>query len=306
MAINTIAHGGYRWVAIDKVDEEAIEFLRTNFRFHNLDLEDVRGAVQHSKLDVYKHYFFLVAHFPEGTNSGMRLRANEIDIFVERKTIVTIPNREVPYLQNLITRLERNPKARGDFFKNGTAFLCYRILKGIYTFSFNPLLDHIALQVHDMEERLNAPNSKRFLLDLTAIRRDILDLRRMVEPQRFVMRDLAALNTDFADHEMAPYFDDLRDLLDRIWSLTDSYREVVASLAATKDSLISNRTTEIIRVLTVISVSFLPLTLLTGIYGMNLSNLPLADHPTTVWFLFAFIAGFLVLILAILKKIRWL
>ena len=224
MLHTTLAHNGHRWIAIDKVDEEAINFLRRDFRFHNLDLEDVRGESQHPKLDIYKHYFFLIIQFPEIDPASKRIRANELDIFVEKNNIVTVPNREVPYLPALLARLQKNPNLREEWFRHGTDFFCYRLLKGLFIESCKPFFDTYAIRLNEIDRQLLGPEAKRTLLELINIRRDVLDLKRIIDPQRYMTQELSKIKTDFVTEEMGPYFDDLRDLLDRYWSLINNYK----------------------------------------------------------------------------------
>lgn len=306
MSVTIVRHKGYRWVAFDGVDEESIDYLRKNFKFHALDLEDVKGESEHPKLDVYKYYLLLITHFPTADSATKRVHFNELDIFIEHNTFVTIPNRESPYIKNIVRKLQKNVKLREEWFAHGPSFLCYKLLKGLYYDSFKPIRNTIASDLRDLEEQSLGRDTKEVLLGLTKVRRDVLDLKRILNPQRFIIQELTKLKASFLPQDMTLYFDDLRDLLDRNWSFVEHYESIIKSLSETNESLISLRTSDIVKVLTVISVSFLPLTLLTGIYGMNLIHLPFADHPTTVWFMFAFIVGFLGLIFGVLRKIKWL
>lgn len=306
MTVTTLQHHDFRWIAVDKFDDETVDFLRANFRFHHLDLEDVKAAVENPKIETYKHYFFLVLHFPESNSESGKLHSNELDIFVKRNTIVTIPNHETPYLAAQMARLQRNLRVREEWFKYGTSFFCYKLLKGLYQESLQPPINRIAATLRDVDESFGGKDSRKVLLQLTGVRRIVLDLKRIIEPQRFVIHELAGAKMSFMPQEMSLYFDDVRDLLDRFWALIDNYKDIVSSLLQTNESLISLRTSEIIKVLAVISAAFLPLTLLTGTYGMNITHLPFADNPAALWFFLAFMVGFFALVVAVLRKIRWL
>ncbi len=306
MSVSIVEFQKYRWVTFSKADEEAINYLRDNFRFHSLDFEDVKGESDHPKLDVYKHYFFLIAHFPVRVEDGRRVHSNELDVFIEENTIVTIPNERSPYLESLFQRLERNPKLREEWFTLGPSFFCYKLLKSLYYESFKPLRNHISAELRELDQEVFTGDDFEVVADLARVRRDVLDIKRILGPQRYVVRDLVALHAPFVSKDMSLYFDDLRDLLDRIWSFVENYESIVTSLADTNESLISLHTNRVLKVVAIISVAFLPMTLITGIYGMNLAALPFADHPGTVWGVFALIVVFMAGVFAVLKKIKWL
>jgi magnesium transporter len=305
MGATILKHKGFEWVAFDQADEETMQKLKRDFKFHALDLEDVRGKSEYPKLDVYKHYYFLITHFPTLEDSK-RIKSNELDIFVEKDTVITITKKPSPYLQNLMMRLQKNAKLRDGWIGQGPSFFSYRILKELYYDSFKPVRLNVAAGLEELDKKMHDRDARKVLLDLSKVRRDVLDMKRILDPQRFVVRELSTLKVLFLAKDMALYFDDLRDLLDRLWSFVESYDGIVKSLADTHESLMSLRTNNVLKVLAIISVAFLPMTLITGIYGMNLSSLPFVNHPTTVWVIFAIIGVFLAIVFGVLKKKRWL
>ena len=136
-------------------------------------------------------------------------------------------------------------------------------------------------------------------------RRNILHFRRTIDPQRYLMSNLSHTRKPFLGEDMTLYFDDLNDYLSKLWTIVSTYKDTIDGLHVTVESLINQRTNKVISALTVISVSLLPLTLLAGIYGMNI-RLPLAKQPEMIWLMFGALAAGTIIFILILKKKRWL
>ena len=133
-----------------------------------------------------------------------------------------------------------------------------------------------------------------------------MQFRRILDPQRYLISNLTHIRKSFLDESLAIYFDNVSDYLSKIWSITDTYRDTIDGLHVTVESLINHRTNKVISALTVISVSLLPLTLLSGIYGMNIAGLPHAQNPFWVWMMFIGMLSFILIVIAVMKKKKWL
>lgn len=306
--IKKLSYNGTTWIFIDKNDEEAVDFLSKNFRFHHLDLEDVRGAAQHPKLDVYKHYLLLITLFPR-VDEINRVVAEEVDIFIERDFIITISNQPVAFFEKIFSRATHHPKFREELFNHGSGHIAYRLLKGLYVDANAPIFNNLSRALKEIEQKIFLRKERELqdlLYQLVSLRRDILELKRIIEPQKLIFKELVNAQVGFLHEEMKNYFDDVLDMISRYSAMLENYKEIVAGYYETNESMASYRTMAVVKLLTVISVAFLPLTLLAGLYGMNVVNLPLANHPHFVWGIFGFVLIFLGVIFSILKKRKWL
>jgi magnesium transporter len=133
-----------------------------------------------------------------------------------------------------------------------------------------------------MEEEIFEGKAEEVVRDLSNSKQEIINFRKIIRPQRAVLRDLERTKQRYLAEEMEVYFDDIVDASERIWDMLENYKEVVEALEDTNESVLSHRVNEVLRVLTAFSVIILPLTLLASIFGMNV-HLPFADTVDAFW-----------------------
>lgn len=301
MPIDELKTTGCRWIHINGVDEKAIEYLKNNYKFHTLDLEDVASEQQRPKVDIYKYYLFLICVFPYFDNEKMKMRGYEVNIFLNKDVLITVSKKNYPLLNNLHRRLSENAKLRKMWMSKGPSFLVYKILEKLYKDSHSAI-EVVGERISDVEDNVYDNSLKNVAHDLALIRRSVLALRRMLDPQRFAMNTLVSLDRDFIPSDMSNYFDNVHDHIEKVWMEVENYRDTIDGLHWTSESLISQHTNRIITILTVLSASLMPLTLLAGFYGMNLIKLPYAEKPYIVFSLFGAVAVLTVFLVALIFR----
>src|SRR5262249_16777404 len=144
------------------------------------------------------------------------------------------------------------------------------ILDDLYDYCF-PILDKIGFKLGQIDEEIDevVPRAKERVRDIHKVKQEIISYRKIVRPQRPTLRQLERGVERFLPEELELYFDDIVDASERIWDLLDNYKEVVEALEDTNESLISHQQNDILYVLTIFSVVMLPLTFITGFFGMN-------------------------------------
>lgn len=306
MAIKVLKNKKLLWYYISSLGEEEILQLKKEFKFHPLDIRDCLGEPQQSKVDVYKRYLFLIFQFPQVEKEKLKININQLYIFLSKDYLVTITKVRFKPLNNFFYRLINNKKFKEEIFSQDSGFLLYRILDYLYRYAWLAP-QYLSKEIDQVEKEIyERIGSIKTVKDLALVRRSIMQFQSIISPQRLVLKTLENLNKDFfSKEELEVYFSDLSDLIGKINTNLEVYKDRVLGLHDINESLISHRTNLVMRSLTVISVSLLPLTLLAGIYGMNI-NLPLAHEPIFVWGMFGvFIIG-IVLIIGILKRRGWL
>lgn len=306
MAIRTIKTDKLRWINIDDFDKPAASFLRKNFHFHPLDIKDCFQDNRHPKMDSYSKYIFLVLNFPELDNRSSRIIRNELDIFLGRDFVITVQKKRFKALKNTFYRVAKNSKVRENFFSADSANVLYKILEELYKSTFS-MIRPISLELNEIEKQLfEEETGQNFLVDLGKLRRNILNFRTIIDPQRYTINSLVHAKNKFIPEEGEIYFDDIHDKIEEIWVILNNYLAIARNLHEMNESLIQNKTNKVIKVLTVISVALLPLTLLSGIYGMNVEGLPGAGHPAFVFAAFGLILAVIIGALAYLRKKNWI
>jgi magnesium transporter len=261
---------GLTWIHLDAPGKPAAELLADRFGWHPLDVEDVLSKRQRPKVDEYvdEGYLFAVLHFPVWDPAIQRLNAGELDVFIGRDYLVTLPNVELLPVTHLFQRLERDEDRREELFSKGSGRLLYEVLDDLFDYCF-PILDKIGTKLDSIEDAIFEGRSEEVVRDISNVKQEIISYRKIIKPERPTLRLLERHVERFLPEDLELYFDDIVDASERIWDYLDNYKEVVEALEDTNESVISHRQNDILRVLTVFSVVMLPLTLITGFFGMN-------------------------------------
>jgi magnesium transporter len=298
---------GLTWIHLDPpIDPETVNDLRARFGWHPLDVEDVLSKRQRPKVDDYVDdgYLFGVLHFPAYDKNVQRLNSGELDFFIGPDYLVTISNVELLPVTRLFTRLQEDERLRDNLFGKGSGRLLYEILDDLYDYCF-PILDKIAYKLESIEDDIEELRSEEIVTDISKAKQEIISYRKIIKPQRPALRLLERHIERFLPEELELYFDDLVDASERIWDLLDNYKEVVEALESTNESVISHRQNDVLRILTVFSVVLLPLTLISGIFGMNVA-FPGEATRAAFWIIVGLMVGVIVSMVAFFKYKRWL
>ncbi len=304
--VEEIAGEGLRWVNIEDPTPLEWAWLEEHFEFHALDLEDVMSRNQRPKIDEYADYLFIVLHFPVYDPSVGRLNAGELDIFVGADFLVTIPNQPLQPLEYLFERCRAKEELREQIFSRGAGYLLYRIVDDSFDYCF-PMLRKIGNKLDAVEQEIFEGRSEEIVRDISNVKQEIINFRKVIRPQRPVLRDLEKVKGRFLapDLDLEIYFDDVVDAHERIWDMLENDKEVIEALEETNESVISHRVNDILRVLTAISVVVLPLTLIASVWGMNV-GLPGEHDLTAFWILIGSMVALLVGMLTYFRHRGWL
>lgn len=302
--IETVKLGTLRWNHINHPTEEDFIFLQTKFHVHPLDIEDCKSKVnQRPKVDSYDDYHFLILHFPIFDTLGKFLRTKEVKIFWWEDQIVTIGSSN--WVVGKMFQEAQDQENRGEKFDVGTSdALLYLIIETIAKESY-PVVRRIGDDVDRANRELFEKKAEKVIERISIARKNIILLNTVIKPQlRIFVRFENGEIESFADN-MEDYWGNILDLYQKMWDMIEDHQELIEGLSRTFDSLMANRTNEVMRILTLISSIILPLTFITGIYGMNI-DLP-GQHKGVA---FSLILGTLVTIAVIMvvyfKKKRWM
>ena len=304
--VEEIAAEGLRWVKIDQPGSLEQGWLEESFDFHALDYEDVLSRNQRPKIDVYDDYLFIVLQFPIFDPAAGRLNAGELDIFVGAGLLITIPNQPLQPVEYLFERCRQKEELRDQLFSRGSGYLLYRIVDDGFDYCF-PMLRKIGNKLDVLEEQIFEGRSEEIVRDISNVKQEIINFRKVIRPQRPVLRDLERVKERYLspDMDLEIYFDDVVDAQERIWDMLENDKEVVEALEDTNESVLSHRVNDILRVLTSISVIVLPLTLLASIWGMNV-GVPGEQDMTAFWLVVGGMAVLLVGMVAYFRRRGWL
>ena len=304
MAIREIRYQGLRWLDIPQATPEDLEILKENFPFHPLDFDDLTSRGQRPKLDEYDDYLFLVLQFPVFDKRLRVTTPSEVDLFVGQDFLITIHKGRVWPLDRFFEACADSEKQREDAMSLGSGYLLYRIIDQLVD-NFFPLVYKIERNVQEIEDMIFTHGDRETVEEISVLRRDIIAYRRIVKPLMPVISRLEYIKSRLIPEDLEVYFSDIGDHIARVWESLEDQKGIIEALNATHDSLISHRTNEVIRALTVISVIILPLTLVSGLYGMNV-RLPFEGWTFAFEAIIALMVLTVLAMLVFFKSRRWI
>ncbi|MBI3958984.1 MAG: magnesium/cobalt transporter CorA [Chloroflexi bacterium] len=294
------------WVDMqDPTPEEEQKILDDIFNFHPLAVEDATNSVLLPKINDYRRYLYIVIHSIYPGAELVDLVSSELDIFLGPNFLITIHEREMSSINGLWQDKEHHSQ---EGISRGPALLLYEILESQVD-RITRLLDNFEAELERLGDIIfqKGDISRESLLDdLLTAQSSALRLNRVLQPQRDLMHRLAQTDYSVIPAPARPYFADIHDHLNRMVGLVESMRELARSTIEIYMALSNNRMNEIIKILTITSTIFLPLSFLAGVYGMNFQYMPELGWPWAyplVWVTFFVVAG---LMLRFYRRRGWL
>ena len=266
--------GAVFWIDMASPGDDDYAILDDVFGFHPLAIEDVMQAVQRPKIESYNHtgdtfkhgYFFMVMHGPDLEQfKAKRVTTSELDLFVSANYLITIHDDVMKPIADLRSRGTADPRLVLD---GGIDMLLYSILDHLID-NYMPLLDHFQDVLEDIEEQAVENPTHELLTQIALRKRDLLNLRRIIGPQRDVLAQLTRGEVPFIRETTRIYFRDVLDHLNRAVETIELYRDLIMGSRDIYMSSINNHLNQIMKTLTIISVIALPLTVITSFFGMN-------------------------------------
>ena len=255
------------WINVEGVGDAAtISQLGELFGLHRLALEDVLHTHQRPKVEQYGDHLFIVARM---VRLGGQLETEQLSLFLGRNFVLTFQDGAPGDCLGSIR--ERIRKKGGRIRDAGLDYLAYALLDAVVDAYF-PILEQYGERLEEIEDAIGGKPSPDTIAHIHAVKRNLLTLRRAVWPQRETFSTLLREETPRVSAETRLYLRDCYDHVTQIIDLIETYRELGADLTDIYLSSVSNRTNEIMRVLTVISTIFIPLTFISSIYGMNFNT----------------------------------
>ena len=283
--VSTIAWEGLRWVDIQRPTRAEMSFLRREFGFHPLALDDCLSRIQLPKIDEYEDHIFLVLHFPL-FNPVLRLtQPTQVAIFAAGGYVVTVHKGELRPITKLFSDSMQSETVRREVMGRSSGYLLYRILDALVDDSF-PILNKIVDSLDRVEEGFSTRDPGRIIRDLSIMRRDIVAFRRITRPQVEVMEVLERKEYPILRVDPDVYFGDLADHTRRIWQELEWLKEASDGLSDTVFILHGVMSNDALRVLTVLFTLTLPGVTVGTVYGMNIP-LPFQQHWWFILVLFA-------------------
>ncbi|KKS47304.1 hypothetical protein A3J20_04890 [Candidatus Gottesmanbacteria bacterium RIFCSPLOWO2_02_FULL_42_29] len=303
--IEKIKHGNNNLVILRNPTEENIRHLKKNYGIHPLHLEDIVSTVQRPKIDEEEDYIFFVFHFPQFNPETNRINSIEVDFFLTENDLLVIIDTQFQTIEEIIQNIAGKDSEKKKYFAGGPGMLFYRILDNLVDSIF-PLIDLFERGIEKIDREVFADDPKNVAVQLSYLRRNVIFFQSLVKPELNSFASIEQSPHPLINEELKTYFSNITDHLKKIWDRLEDVIELSNNLSQTFESYLSFKTNETIKILTMFSVVLMPLTLLSGIYGMNLAFLPLAEHPQALTYITLSMISVIVIMIGFFKYKKWL
>lgn len=268
--LKKITHGRVTWINIINATPQDVEVVREMFPYiHPLNLEDLTSEMERPKIDLDEDYLYVVIHIPFFDSAQSLSRPKEVDFIVGRGYVITAHDNCLKPLVRLFEGCEADETQRARLLGRGANHTFYTIVDSLVDY-IDPILRKVDGNLRHLEETIFNTNTQVVMQKISLVRRDIIALRRIIRQQVPIVEQLEKGNHPILHEDLGEYFGDIADHLYRERDIIDENYEVINSLADTVNTLATYKVNEVMRILTIISVTILPLTLISSIYGMNI------------------------------------
>ncbi|NME98964.1 magnesium/cobalt transporter CorA [Aneurinibacillus aneurinilyticus] len=289
------------WIDLYDVGNDELQYVADIFQFHSLAIEDCLHVSPRAKVDNYEDYYFFVIHaLRYNEESDNEITTHELNVFLGPNYIVTIHKRPLPSIGRIAATSLRSKK----YMNRGPDFLLYSIVDGI-TDEYFPIIDRISVRIDELEDEIYKHQMKEITEEFLALKRTIILLRRVILPQKRIFAPGNGMMLFEINEENLPFYIDLVDHQERIADSTETFRDLVNGALDTYSSIVSAKTTETLRMLTMISTIMMPLTFITGLMGMNVP-LPGEEKVYSLWIIIGILLLVVLFMFIYFKRKRWL
>ncbi|HPG42035.1 MAG TPA: magnesium/cobalt transporter CorA [bacterium] len=291
------------WINIDGLhDMDLMNQAGDIFHLHPLTLEDITNTDQRPKMEEYDNYILLILKMLVYNKQNRQIEAEQLSLVIGEHYILSFQEKPGDDFDPVRTRIR---KQKGRIRSQGPDYLAYVLLDTVIDNYFY-LLEDLGDEIEELETELIEGKSDEMLHKLNYYKRELSYIRKNVHPLKDMVSHLIRPDTELVTDDVKIYLKDLEDLILQVYDAIDVYQELLTDLLTVYHTNISNKLNEIIKVLTIFSVIFIPLTFFAGIYGTNFDYLPELHYKYSYLLFWIFLISVVLLMLHIFKKKKWL
>lgn len=299
--MDKIDYNGIIWVNISNPTKSDFDNIIKTYNLNDIEPDDILSKVQRPKYEDYDNFKFMVLHYPIFPNKSYRLIMEELDIIWNDKFLITIHSNRLTKVQNLFNYIKNDENKKQKYLSEGTDFLLYRITYELVMMIF-PQMNQISKEIDLLDSSFEKIKPVKLVERMSALRRNIIFLQTSLKPARSIFRNLENIVESYDSSDRDIHWGDIADYLGKILDMAEDYQELIEGIYSSIDTMLTYRTNSIIKTLTMISVIMLPLTLITGFFGMNI-KLPFADLKTASIYISGFM-GIITVAMLLYFKLR--
>ncbi|HCJ45386.1 MAG: magnesium transporter CorA family protein [Candidatus Moranbacteria bacterium] len=299
-----LEHKDITWIDFENPQAEDITYLQENFDIHPLAIEELATPTYQPKIVQYDSCLFLSIHIPLFDTEHRTTYPGELDIILTEHHLITSHRQSIYQLGKFMESLEKSSAKKKISFERTPMHLLHDIIEVLLDSCF-PRLNHIGQKLDYIETQVFADKEKEMVFEISVLKRDILNFRRTLKPQRSILESIVQKNHPFIPTDIKIYFQDLIGTNIRLWNILESQKETIEALEATNNSLLSNKLDLTMKVLTIFSAILLPMTVYSNMLAMS-ATIPFSGSPHAFWIHAGFMAIISLTTITIFKIKQWL
>lgn len=339
MNIQTVTFNGLSFVNVINPGQLEIKYLRNNFNFSQLHLDDYLEKTQVPKIEIFKNYSLIVLDFPyfysssnlnkngqsktlfgklqnltsatpipalpqfSSTEKKKRILIGQVDLFVGKDYLVVIHDGTLLPIDNIFMQCQKTLQNRNKYMGQGSVFLAYNIINALVDICF-PIMNVLTSAIDKIDRDLEKDKYKETIEDISLTRRNLVFFQTIIKPIIPIFRQLEEGRYKELNGNMQPFWSNILDHLLKIWDRIEDSRELIEGISESHESYLASRTNEIIKILTIFSAVVLPLNLFASMYGMNI-QLPFGNFDYTFFMIAVLMLATSLAMLAVFRIKKW-
>ncbi|MBI4225225.1 MAG: magnesium transporter CorA family protein [Candidatus Sungbacteria bacterium] len=302
--MRTIKLNNISWISLIRPSQDDIRELHSEFpEIHPLVIEELITPTIRPRVEHYEHHLYMVLHFPKVMPDGETITTREMDFILMKNALITVQYDDTLMLNEFMHECEHAEAA--ERFGKTPIHLLYYMLRELFAESLTEL-DRIQGLIDEIEERVFNGDGKEIAKKTSILKRNVLDFRRAIKPELYTFESLRERATEFYGPSVRPFLIDLAGEHQKVWSLLENHEEALNALFETNNALIADRTSTVIKTLTIMAFLTFPLTLISGVFGMNTLYTPIVEYRHGFWIIVGIMAVSMIVMVTIFKKKKWL
>jgi magnesium transporter len=292
---------GITWIDVEGLDQqEEINRITEMFGIHPLTLEDIFDSThQRPKVEEFDNYLFIVI---KSVNLLDDFNFKHISLVITKDIVLTFHDQTINHFDGIKKRIINNA---GRVRHMGADYLAYALIDAVVDGHLIGI-DSLSSEIENFEDRALAENDDSFIYDIQEVKQKLLKMRRAVWPLRECLSLLMRLESNFISNDLDPFLKDLYDHVIQATETINTNREFIAGIMEINMTMASNRLNKVIKVLTIISTIFIPLTFIVGVYGMNFQFMPELDYAPAYFIVWGLMLCIALGMLLFFKRRKWI
>lgn len=287
--ISRYTHKGMVWIDVQSPTQEEVRSLSEEFDINPLVAEELLKPTVRPKVDLYSNLIYLILHFPTISHKHDGGHDQEIDFIIGKDFLITTHYGTVDSLHEFSKVFEVNSILNKTIIGNHAGYLLFFILKELYTM-LDRELDHISHDFEEIQSKIYRGKERDMVTTISHLNRDLLNFKQAIRPHKEVLESFELAGTKFFGKSFEYHLRTIAGEYYKVSTILDGHRETLLELRDTNDSLLTTKTNEIMKTLTVTTFSMLPATLVVGVFGMNTLYTPLVENENGFWVIVGLVA----------------